>query len=66
MRLDPRLRICSATRVSAPAPMAIIVTTAPTPMMTPSMVSPVRTLLTWSAARAIGTLAQTLMPRAPA
>ena len=57
IRLEPRLRICSATRACAPAPMAIIVTTAPTPMMTPSMVSAVRSRLVRSAATAIWSVA---------
>ena len=38
MRLEPRLLICSSTRACAPAPTAIMVITAATPMMMPSMV----------------------------
>src|SRR4029450_11488570 len=38
-RLEPRLRICSATRAWAPSPTATIAISEATPMMTPSIVS---------------------------
>ena len=52
IRLEPRLWICSATRARAPAPTAMAMT-APTPMMMPSIVSVVRSVLTRRARRAL-------------
>ena len=58
IRFEPRLWICSATRACAPAPTPTIAITAPTPMMMPSIVSALRSLLTRSARIAIRTLCQ--------
>src|SRR2546429_6489643 len=64
-RFDPRLWICSATRAWAPAPTPTIAMTAATPMMMPSIVSALRSLLTRSARMAMRTLCQTLTRRPP-
>src|SRR5947199_272886 len=60
MRFEPRLWICSATRAWAPAPTPTIAMTAATPMMMPSIVRALRSLLTRSERMAIRTLCQTL------
>ena len=45
MMLEPRPFICSCTRLVAPWPTAIMVMTAATPMMMPSMVRMLRSVL---------------------
>ena len=53
IRFAPRLSICASTAACAPAPMAIDVITAPTPMMMPSIVRIDRVTLRRSACQAI-------------
>src|SRR5450432_1054929 len=45
MVFEPSFSICSLIRARAPAPSAVVTTTAATPMRMPSIVSPVRSLL---------------------
>jgi hypothetical protein len=52
-RFEPRLWICSATRAWAPAPTATMAMIEPTPMMMPSIVSALRSLLTRRARAAV-------------
>ncbi len=58
IRFDPRLWICSATRAWAPEPTPTMAITALTPMMMPSIVRALRSLLTRRARPAIRTLCQ--------
>jgi hypothetical protein len=57
-KFDPILAICSAIRLFAPEPTAIMAMTAPTPMMIPNIVRVDRILLTISALKAIRRLAR--------
>src|SRR5262245_55348615 len=64
-RFEPRLWICSAMRACAPEPIETIAITAATPMMMPSIVRMLRSLLTRSARTAMRALASAFMPRRP-
>src|SRR5262245_59980257 len=61
IKFEPSDLICSSTRACAPAPTAIIVITAATPMMMPSMVSVLRSLFTRRARSAMRMLASQVM-----
>ena len=61
-RFEPGARICSATWVWAPAPMATMAMTAATPMTMPSMVSALRSALTRRARSAMRRPSRNVMP----
>ncbi len=63
MTLLPMDAICSWMRLVAPLPTATIAITAPTPMITPSMVSALRSLFTRSARNAIFIACRTFFMR---
>ncbi|MNC88546.1 hypothetical protein D3C83_43680 [compost metagenome] len=63
--MEPSDLIWSSTRAWAPEPIAIMVITAATPMMMPSMVSVLRSLFTRRARSAMRMLASQVMPSLP-